>query len=784
MARSSIKTGVIKKLYALSGNRCAFPGCNQVMVDDDGDVLSQICHIESAEEGGERYNHYQTDEERRCFENLILFCHIHHVKTNNVEKYTVDILKKMKADHEKQFSNTPYEIPSEFEEKVIRRVNEILNKLYSIAEKTYSKVEEINGNVGHLINMVSNFSSSLVFDDTKVYAVQLDFIRRLRADKKPTTALHELEKFRIDNWGALNPELKFKVLANAGLLLIELGRSEDAAGYFVDIASVGFESADSLAFTCFGYALLSMRSEFDSCFKKAKLIGSDNINLWIAYLKIYGQLKSIEELRSEIPTSLLEDRLIQFSIGKMLVEKGSVSEGFAMMKKSVYEVTSKDPGYWQLVGIYVGLRLSNILTPMAITLKSISIEERAILIEAIEMLTNTLDDLYGTESFAAAWSLLLNRGQCHRVLGDNDGAIRDFEEGWRVSRNSQAFMLLINIYTIDKDFARGRKLLGERACVSHKSATELAHMEFGVSRFEVAAGNYSEALLILKRCLDFVGVNRLKVLNDIVILCLEAQNNEDAFRFASQGVAEYPNDAEASISLGTCLLNIGDKESAIERLDFAYKILEKGHDDNSNWYALGLEYFRIKQYEKAILCLSRIAFENRLDDVNLKIILSYFYIHKFQDVITLGEKLHFEDIGNITLNEVLLRTYGILNNVGGFSLILADSLKLGNAATRDKFRLLGIQQCERWKNSVRAIELATELESPLDMEIDNLYIIAGLLLRNNQAEKGLELAYNTRLKFYDVGESHRSFFQIWINYLKEKDVALFFDEVRVKPYPF
>jgi len=90
----------IKRLYALSDNRCAFPGCSVVFTSPNNITnFSNICHIEDAEEGG-RFNPNMTDNQRASFENLILLCPIHHIETNDTKKYTVDSLREMKQKHE------------------------------------------------------------------------------------------------------------------------------------------------------------------------------------------------------------------------------------------------------------------------------------------------------------------------------------------------------------------------------------------------------------------------------------------------------------------------------------------------------------------------------------------------------------------------------------------------------------------------------------------------------------------------------------------------------------
>lgn len=61
---------------------------------------SNICHIEAAEEGGQRHNRDMTDKERADYPNLILLCPSHHKVTDNVTVYTVEKLKAMKSEHE------------------------------------------------------------------------------------------------------------------------------------------------------------------------------------------------------------------------------------------------------------------------------------------------------------------------------------------------------------------------------------------------------------------------------------------------------------------------------------------------------------------------------------------------------------------------------------------------------------------------------------------------------------------------------------------------------------
>lgn len=129
----------LKRLFGLSGNFCAFPGCNKRLVNERNAKDSNICHIEAANIGGERYNSNMTDIQRADYENLILLCIQHHDETNDFQKYTVDVLKQIKKNHESQFLN----------EKIKRNPSMLKNTINAIAT-----IELDNYPETHMLNVV------------------------------------------------------------------------------------------------------------------------------------------------------------------------------------------------------------------------------------------------------------------------------------------------------------------------------------------------------------------------------------------------------------------------------------------------------------------------------------------------------------------------------------------------------------------------------------------------------------------------------------------------------
>jgi hypothetical protein len=95
----------VKKLFTFSGNLCAFPKCKMPVVYPGTDsIVCEICHIKGEKPTAPRWDASQTDEERHGFDNLILLCGVHHkVIDDDEDAYTVERLRKMKADHEAKF---------------------------------------------------------------------------------------------------------------------------------------------------------------------------------------------------------------------------------------------------------------------------------------------------------------------------------------------------------------------------------------------------------------------------------------------------------------------------------------------------------------------------------------------------------------------------------------------------------------------------------------------------------------------------------------------------------
>jgi hypothetical protein len=127
MGSPSVPT--IKRLFAVSGNRCAFqPSCATSIVDhESGVVIGEVCHILGRSGGGPRHDPAQSEEARHSFENLVLLCDPHHkIVDQRVDLYPPERLYAFKAAHEAEVRAAGQKAPEDVERRFIDEYTRVL----------------------------------------------------------------------------------------------------------------------------------------------------------------------------------------------------------------------------------------------------------------------------------------------------------------------------------------------------------------------------------------------------------------------------------------------------------------------------------------------------------------------------------------------------------------------------------------------------------------------------------------------------------------------------------
>jgi len=102
--RKAPSAETLRRLFALSGNQCAKPGCPTVLLSANGTLVGEVAHIAAESSGGPRFDPKLDEAGRRAFENLLLLCSTCHTLVDKEPKtYTKKILRKWKRDREARF---------------------------------------------------------------------------------------------------------------------------------------------------------------------------------------------------------------------------------------------------------------------------------------------------------------------------------------------------------------------------------------------------------------------------------------------------------------------------------------------------------------------------------------------------------------------------------------------------------------------------------------------------------------------------------------------------------
>lgn len=215
----NISEKTLRFLYGKSGNKCAFPGCNEPIFEEDGILTGECCHIEAFSPGGARYNTITSAKEKNVENNLILLCARHHKIIDAApEKFTVECLKEMKKQHELQFTKETRELNDKMLYALKKSMEYFWGSLeeidkYDVTEHkiqidTNRDIEGLLYDIEDIICRIDQILSSLRESDSNIADDLNNFLEHLGIDctqfSVPSSLRH---KFCCRNWEEHNLSL-------------------------------------------------------------------------------------------------------------------------------------------------------------------------------------------------------------------------------------------------------------------------------------------------------------------------------------------------------------------------------------------------------------------------------------------------------------------------------------------------------------------------------------------------------------------------------------------------
>lgn len=338
MKRKGISNPVLKKLFALSGNKCSFPGCeNHLYIWDEEVLVAEICHIRAVSGEGPRYDSSYPMEAVDSLENLMLLCPNHHtIIDGNFEKYTVEVLLQMKSEHERK----NYELGSENISN--NQIGEINSKILEIHEAIDKVILFIDKPIDQTIPLPKKIAYSApknyiyryvspIRGDIREFGTESISISELIKEKNRITILgvggsgksielNQLAYIHSNEDSDLFPvKIRLNILTTQDLedllrlefpkidqvpknrLLILLDALDEVHANYIDIASTKIEILSKKY--CDSKIVVSCRNNFyitETSKRKAKLEGFNSYLIQpLEYVSIYSYLKNKVNIEPE-----------------------------------------------------------------------------------------------------------------------------------------------------------------------------------------------------------------------------------------------------------------------------------------------------------------------------------------------------------------------------------------------------------------------------------------------------------------------------------------------------
>lgn len=772
MARIPPKPETLRRLFALSGNRCAFPGCCSDLINEKGIFIGQVCHIEAANTKGQRYNENQTEEERRSFDNLVIFCYPHHKETDNVVEFTTDVLKEIKKNHESRYKDNLFEINNEVWNVVYEDVQNALKSIYEVTLETNEKVKEIHETLKGLVELKIN---SFSVNQDEFYISQLDSIKDLKKQNKQQTALELLLKFKESNWDNLNDEIRYKVIANIGLINLDLYSITQGATWLLELEKIPYEKGEIYPLLALASAILNDKKRFKRYYKKGLEKSPKSTILWIAFINISISDTPISTVINTIPEEILEMCDILFAIGDNLIKQGNETEGMLYLRRALAKVEDTDfkADVKAVIATHI---LMAIIDPFKVIHDYFTDEERSLLNEAEGLLTDAWENVKETELVKSKYYIVLNRGVIRKVQGRLNEALLDFSKAYELSHDFKAFENLLLLHIQLNQFDLAEHLINIFPYDEGSEEQRNAVDSFKVKLLH-SQGKTEEAIFLLESIPDTKQYEAIDKYAVIITMLIERRLYKRASDYINRLKEHYPTSINGPLLAGLNCSRLNDYENARLEYLLAYN-MQTGNEKIHELSELGFGLNQVREYDKGSKIFEKIADRTCYNILSRDLIYSWYQSGNLEDSLYLASKLFENNKKETFLVEILMNIYLEVKKYDEGIEIGKKYIQNLENENPDDFVLFKLVNLYFLKRDIDNVKKYSELLSnPLKLPIEQVFSLAFILIKAGDQPKGLELAYKARLQHYQNSEAHAKYLNVSVQ-SKESREALFPDCVK------
>lgn len=741
-------------LFALSGNQCAFPECTNKLFNHKNKLIANVCHIESALEGGERFNPNGNNEQRRQFDNLLALCLEHHVETNDEQLFKTEDLRTMKATHEQRFkgifSPNSEQIDNAYEVEVknsLIRIEDSTKRIETGVEENINQVLQLHAKFDQFLNLRRETASASQVG----YDAKLDEIFLYRSNGRPQTAIEHFQSLRKTDWNQMDDREKYRLMALIGICEIDLLNTKTAAESFIEALGYQPDNIKAINFGILGYTIKEDREKANQLVEKGLLIDPQHSGIWSSKIRL-SSTGNIDELVKSLPSEVMKDVEIAFELARKYREKKDYKSSFSWLKAALKD---KDEKKHEILSLHATFILESIFDNFKIISHQISSQVTAEAKTAVNLYTQAWEEIKGSELAESRSWYLQNRGIAKKILGDLDGYYEDMLYAANVSPDFEVQRQLLMVSLELTKVNKAKEIIANLKNISNTE--QLLELNYIESHQLLLEDKVSAAEEVLKGLLEKQLPKKLhiNVLLDAYGIYMHLGNFDKTEECVIALEGLIPNDLSTMTLRARIDDKLGKTELKAALLEVKSKVTAKMPEHEIQILAEDLA--RCKCYHEAAELYELIVDKSVYSPLMEKLLHYYNIIGENAKILTLAQNL-LDKYGPIRLcSEMVSYVYERIRDEEKAIETCKDYLQVYPDDQQMRLRLALIYDRER-KSEPLKLELDKFEHMDKNLSMVNQFTVARLMLKVGLREQARVFVYETRRQFYDRADAHECFF--------------------------
>lgn len=581
---------------------------------------------------------------------------------------------------------------------------------------------------------------------TPEYKAELDDVQDLIDNYKPEEALQHLEKLE-KRW--LNPpeSIKYRLLVYMARAKLYLNQDHDAAKLLIKAWQYNSEEDKAFSNRALGHLLLNQKEKAREYAKMALEKNPASSHAYSILAQTFSDEEKLEDIITQIPDHCRTTPEVAHTLGHLARRRGNFAEARKWLEIAIENNIGDLSDFEAELGEVL---LESVMEDIsAVYMKQLSDFQKKQVQEALRFLTSAWQRVDNTGIRNCRISWIASRGLAKRLLGDTEGAIKDFEIALSIKPSDPTFMINRAVLAYENNDNETAISLAKQILLIKETPEAVSLLAYALDR----EGRFSEAIEILEDILKSSSTEDIKrEANRLLILhyveskdFLAAKNISDSLRAADPENVLYLVDA-------ACISRMsGNPEEAILFLKEAAKQIT----DSSpiRWLIeLADEFYFLRQYDVAINFYEKIVDKSAKTPFTYRLLDCYYHSGKHDYALEICQTLR--------------RKYGPLESVSEMEVAIYESIgDLVEAKNVCKEYLNEFPKDFRMKLRLAMInfrsnnfeELDEFLNSSVNIDklpIENGFLLARLYAARDLVKKAFETIYEVRRNFPNDGNAH------------------------------